>query len=1223
MKTGTQQTEGRRWPEATPARGMAASPTVSLRNVVLLAALCSFALLFFAFSGAGQAQAANPQILNSSQWLESTSAATNGGAAGTREITLTLMVKHDVGRRINRIKIDDDYDGSDNTTSKSARTLSASQWQQPTIVGGYGYTRVTYTYNAPAGGDLNCPWVGEGDRTGNRSIRVRAIDDLNQESGTVNGTIRFVRYDCNAREDYPVLLQRGQNKTSITPGETVTFTFTGDDSDSGATTNRDFGGINYRFRRVHDGETTGATKACFGNSDNTQRSFNHTFSRRGHWIVEAELLNSNNNCGVNANSGGWWRIGSVDVNSPASGGPNISLTTPLPGVPARPQIGQSFTVTANVDDNADSGNGGAAQDLEWDLDGNNAYESANLGDWKTGLTTAQRQRTINTAGMAPGLYTVRARVGDNGAIGGADDIRRTAVGTMQYRVDAPPVALPGSHRTVTDDDLSFALAGTDSDGDTLTYSVVTPPEHGTITGGTAAARTYTPDPGFAGTDSLEFKVDDGYGGTATAEVEIRVDPDLRPFDGPTGTANSRGGEIEFDSAANGASFECQLDDGAWEDCATPFSVTDLPDGEHTLRARVTANGLTNQDAGEATWTVDAYPQIGVNDTPATVSDTTGAAVDFTLSEAGATLTPTAECRLDDLEWTSCESPAAYEDLDDGEHTIQIRATDAYGKQTTEEVHWTVLTDGGSVNIEEPRPAAFTRNTSAKVHFSVDGPADRTECSLDGGSWEICTSPATFTDLAEGQHTVRLRSTNELGNSNDRPARVSWTVDRTPPTVSITSGPEGPTVNGPASFTFESNESFSAFECRLDAGDYAPCSSPFDLPDGLADGDHSFRVAAIDRAGNRSPAPRRDFRLLTAAAPPELTTGPAQGETTRDTAASFGFTATGPVAGFECRLDGEEWAPCTSPAAVTALIDGSHSFAVRSIDEVGNRSPDFVVRSWTVDTTAPATAITEGPSGKSGSADAAFRFTSSEPGSTFECSLDDAPFEDCASPVELTGLGDGPHEFRVRATDAAGNTDSSPASRAWTVDTSVPPPPDPPLQDPEAVPCSFSLQQERCGDPYLVGSARAAYRKARGKGNVKVDIDSGGADLKRILAKAPPGLRAKAISGKAGRKVGKLVLTGSKRHTVPLKLPRKSRKVSVVARTAAGLRVTLKPRAVVATGLPPGVTGARLRLKSSRGLAISATVCGTRTWRAVLTDAGSTSRHLSAKGDTNCVRKGNR
>jgi hypothetical protein len=90
-----------------------------------------------------------------------------------------------------------------------------------------------------------------------------------------------------------------------------------------------------------------------------------------------------------------------------------------------------------------------------------------------------------------------------------------------------------------------------------------------------------------------------------------------------------------------------------------------------------------------------------------------------------------------------------------------------------------------------------------------------------------------------------------------------------------------------------------------------------------------------------------------------------------------------------------------------------------------------------DRTPPETTIVSGPSGTVTSAAASFTFSSSEESSTFECSLDGAAFATCVSPQEYADLSDGTHTFRVRATDAAGNTDPSPASRSWAVDTTAP------------------------------------------------------------------------------------------------------------------------------------------------------------------------------------------
>ncbi len=102
--------------------------------------------------------------------------------------------------------------------------------------------------------------------------------------------------------------------------------------------------------------------------------------------------------------------------------------------------------------------------------------------------------------------------------------------------------------------------------------------------------------------------------------------------------------------------------------------------------------------------------------------------------------------------------------------------------------------------------------------------------------------------------------------------------------------------------------------------------------------------------------------------------------------------------------------------------------------VADSAPSAVVAA---DTTPPVTTIDAGPSGSVSSASASFAFSASEAGSSFECRLDGASFGACSSPAAYSGLSEGLHTFSVRAIDLAGNTDGTPATRSWTVDTVAP------------------------------------------------------------------------------------------------------------------------------------------------------------------------------------------
>jgi Bacterial Ig domain len=88
----------------------------------------------------------------------------------------------------------------------------------------------------------------------------------------------------------------------------------------------------------------------------------------------------------------------------------------------------------------------------------------------------------------------------------------------------------------------------------------------------------------------------------------------------------------------------------------------------------------------------------------------------------------------------------------------------------------------------------------------------------------------------------------------------------------------------------------------------------------------------------------------------------------------------------------------------------------------------------VDTRAPETTIDAGPAGATGDTTPTFEFSASETGSSFECSVDGGAFAPCSSPYTTPLLADGAHTFAVRAIDAAGNSDQSPAARSFTVST---------------------------------------------------------------------------------------------------------------------------------------------------------------------------------------------
>ncbi|MET0559346.1 MAG: hypothetical protein ABW065_11825 [Solirubrobacterales bacterium] len=192
----------------------------------------------------------------------------------------------------------------------------------------------------------------------------------------------------------------------------------------------------------------------------------------------------------------------------------------------------------------------------------------------------------------------------------------------------------------------------------------------------------------------------------------------------------------------------------------------------------------------------------------------------------------------------------------------------------------------------------------------------------------------------------------------------------------------------------------------------------------------------------TPAPRNNASAITeatCAGAPNTAIDDRPALSSNATSAEFTYEA--PTAtGYECKLDAAAFAGCPIDGQeYTGLTEGSHTFQVRGFN-VSGPDPTPASYTWTVDTTAPSTTLDTHPVDPSRGDSAAFTFHASETGAKFECSAvptgQPDSFSACTSGKTYTALPNGQFVFKVRATDLAGNPQSTPTSFSWEVDNSL-------------------------------------------------------------------------------------------------------------------------------------------------------------------------------------------
>ena len=291
----------------------------------------------------------------------------------------------------------------------------------------------------------------------------------------------------------------------------------------------------------------------------------------------------------------------------------------------------------------------------------------------------------------------------------------------------------------------------------------------------------------------------------------------------------------------------------------------------------------------------------------------------------------------------------------------------------------------------------------------------------GATFQITASPGSATDDA----TLRVSATPAGATGEYKPTNntatdstdLSPVVDALPALVLTPGGTAVAAFLG----TWRGGHLVLAKQWQRCAPDGSSCTDIGGATGGtyVVTADDAGRTLRLKVTGTNSAGTNTGYSAAFVLPETTIVSGPPA--LTAATAATIDLGSDRGDATFECSLDGAAFAACNDPVALTGLGDGAHTLKIRAAyGGLHDASPATV--SWTVDSTAPeATIARMGP--------ATFDLGG---GDSYECRLDGGEWAACPDPVSFAGLAVGPHTLEVRARDAAGNVDATPAVFTWTV-----------------------------------------------------------------------------------------------------------------------------------------------------------------------------------------------
>jgi subtilase family serine protease len=500
---------------------------------------------------------------------------------------------------------------------------------------------------------------------------------------------------------------------------------------------------------------------------------------------------------------------------------------------------------------------------------------------------------------------------------------------------------------------------------------------------------------------LIVSAQDGYGNQSQVSVRFTIDktPPVLSLTGPSdGSILNTPVSLEYSATDDHPGLTSSTVDSASIEAGSVITS----EGDHVWV--VTSTDARGNTATQTVhFTLDFTPPAvaigGITD-----GELTNQSVTPTVQVADAHL-GTVQITLDGAPYTTGTAVTA-----EGQHTLSVTASDLAGNTTVQSIQFELDLTPPLIQFGGVADGALVNHLVTPTFGATDAHLDSVSATLDGQPFSSGSTVAS-----EGTHVLTVHATDTAGNASD--ATLTFTLDLTPPVISVAGVQDGQLTNQPVVPTFSATDlHLQAVSATLDGAAFASGTQV------SAEGDHSLAVTATDAAGNSSQKPVA-FTIDTT--PPVITiAGVTDGGLYNHSVTPTSTASDLHPGTVTATLDGQPFSLGTPVSA-----EGTHVLSVHAVDAAGNGSDSRL--SFTLDLTPPAIHVSGVTNSAfySASVSATFSETDAHPGSV-SATLDGQPYVS-GTPISAEDS----HTLSVHATDLAGN--ASNLSVSFVIDLTPP------------------------------------------------------------------------------------------------------------------------------------------------------------------------------------------